>query len=45
MLSDAGDLLYLADKEGDTLHEIDAATMTQLRTFSVPASPGNLALR
>lgn len=44
-ISDAGDRLYLAVTGQNEIHEIDTATMTQLRTFNVPSSPNNLALR
>lgn len=44
VVSDAGDRVYLAVTSAGTVHEIDAVTLNQLRTFSV-ASANQLALR
>ncbi|MEZ5966075.1 MAG: hypothetical protein R3F56_19725 [Planctomycetota bacterium] len=44
-LTDAGELLYLAVRDGSAVHEIDTATLTQVRTFAVPSAPGFVALR
>jgi hypothetical protein len=43
-VSDAGDRVYLSSTSDGAVHEIDAATLTQLRTFPVNAANG-LALR
>ena len=44
VVSDAGDRVYLAASSVGTVHEIDAATLTQVRTFAVNAA-SNLAVR
>ena len=44
-ISDAGDRVYLSIQDTNEVHEIDAETMTQLRTFPLGSSPFFIAVR